>query len=177
MLLAGEFGDRCPKLVAVDRLRQIALKARGAPAGIPHALRDDGDGRDPAPLADVHVAKPLEELAAGVLGRDEVTHDDVGDERHADCVGRAGRRDDGAPQLEHRPEVMTSVQVVVDDQHVNALKLRETDITLTPVDDTTFLMSSPDEPDGTPIPAVFYDFVDGKPSYLHMGARTHPRVG
>ncbi len=50
-------------------------------------------------------------------------------------------------------------------------------IVLTPVNDTTFLSSSPEEPDATPTPAVFYDFADGKPSYLHMGARTHPRVG
>lgn len=50
-------------------------------------------------------------------------------------------------------------------------------IVLTPVNDTTFLSSSPDEPEGTPTPAVFYDFVDGKPSYLHLGARTHPRIG
>jgi CubicO group peptidase (beta-lactamase class C family) len=48
-------------------------------------------------------------------------------------------------------------------------------LTLTPVDTSTFLVT--DEEAGTPIPAVFYDFVDGKPSYVHFGARTHPRVG
>jgi CubicO group peptidase (beta-lactamase class C family) len=48
---------------------------------------------------------------------------------------------------------------------------------LTPVDQTTFLLSNPDEEEGaTPTPAVFYDFADGKPSYLHFGARTHPRI-
>ena len=30
MLLAGEIGDRRPELVAVDRLAQVALEARGA---------------------------------------------------------------------------------------------------------------------------------------------------
>jgi CubicO group peptidase (beta-lactamase class C family) len=48
---------------------------------------------------------------------------------------------------------------------------------LTPINDTTFLSSSPEDPDATPTPAVFYDFVDGRPTYLHLGARTHPRVG
>ena len=47
-------------------------------------------------------------------------------------------------------------------------------MTLTPVDASTFLVTGPDE--GTPSPAVFYDFVDGVPRYLHTGARTHPRV-
>jgi CubicO group peptidase (beta-lactamase class C family) len=48
-------------------------------------------------------------------------------------------------------------------------------ISLAPVDDKTFLASTEGER-GTPSPAVFYDFEDGIPQYLHMGARTHPRV-
>jgi len=49
-----------------------------------------------------------------------------------------------------------------------------TKIRLVPVDSQTFLAY--DESEGTPSPAVFYDFVDGSPKYLHTGARTHPRV-
>jgi CubicO group peptidase (beta-lactamase class C family) len=48
-------------------------------------------------------------------------------------------------------------------------------ITLTPVDDKTFLAKSGEE-EGSPSPAVFYDFKDGKPRFVHMGARTHPRI-
>src|SRR4030095_6420378 len=129
MFRAGEIDDRRPELVAVDRLAQVALEARGAHAGIPQALGDERDRRHPAPLADVHVPQALEELAVGPLGRGEVAHDDVGDEGHPDGVSGAGRRDDGAPQLEHRPEVVTRVKVVVDDQNVNTLELGETDVT------------------------------------------------
>jgi CubicO group peptidase (beta-lactamase class C family) len=43
-----------------------------------------------------------------------------------------------------------------------------------PVDSETFLVYS--EGDGPPTPAVFYDFVDGVPRYVHLGARAHPRV-
>jgi hypothetical protein len=49
-------------------------------------------------------------------------------------------------------------------------------LTLTPVDNKTFLASG-EEDEGSPSPAVFYDFEDGVPQFLHMGARTHPRVG
>lgn len=48
------------------------------------------------------------------------------------------------------------------------------EITLTPVDDTTFLALS--EGAETPSPAVFYDFEGDAPRYLHMGARAHPRI-
>src|SRR4029453_9495442 len=128
-LLAGEIDDRRPELVAVDRLAQVALEARAAYAGILQAPRDERDGRYPAALADMHVPQALEELAVGLLGRGEVAHDDVGDEGDPDGVGGAGCRDDGPPQLEHRPEVVTGVQVVVDDQNVNTLELLETDVT------------------------------------------------
>ena len=47
-------------------------------------------------------------------------------------------------------------------------------VTLTPVDDETFLAQ--DEESETPMPAVFYDFHDGVPQYLHHGARANPRV-
>jgi len=82
-----------PKFVAVDRLRQIALKARRTHAGVSQAL--PGDGRRPAPLPDVHATKPLEKLAVGRLRRGEVAHDDVGNESDADGVDRARRCDDG----------------------------------------------------------------------------------
>ena len=48
-------------------------------------------------------------------------------------------------------------------------------LVLTPVDDKVFLASGESE-EGSPSPAVFYDFEDGAPKFLHMGARTHPRV-
>jgi CubicO group peptidase (beta-lactamase class C family) len=48
-------------------------------------------------------------------------------------------------------------------------------LTLTPVDTETFLVTGMGA--ASAMPSVFYDFVDGKPSYLHFGARTHPRVG
>lgn len=48
------------------------------------------------------------------------------------------------------------------------------EISLTPVDDTTFLALS--EGAETPSPAVFYDFEGDAPRYLHMGARAHPRI-
>ena len=47
-------------------------------------------------------------------------------------------------------------------------------VILTPVDDDTFLAE--DEESETPMPAVFYDFHDGVPQYLHHGARANPRV-
>ena len=49
-----------------------------------------------------------------------------------------------------------------------------TKVTLTPVDATTFLVE--DEESTTPVPAVFYEFHDGVPQYLHHGARANPRV-
>jgi CubicO group peptidase (beta-lactamase class C family) len=49
-----------------------------------------------------------------------------------------------------------------------------TKVTLTPVDDGTFL--GQDEESETPAPVVFYDFHDGIPQYLHHGARANPRV-
>jgi CubicO group peptidase (beta-lactamase class C family) len=49
-----------------------------------------------------------------------------------------------------------------------------TKMRLVPVDSETFLAY--DESESTPSPAVFYDFVDGTPRYVHLGARTHPRV-
>ena len=49
-----------------------------------------------------------------------------------------------------------------------------TKVTLTPVDATTFLVE--DEESTTPAPAVFYEFQDGVPQYLHTGARANPRV-
>ncbi|HVL81518.1 MAG TPA: serine hydrolase domain-containing protein [Actinomycetota bacterium] len=45
---------------------------------------------------------------------------------------------------------------------------------LTPVDETTFLISREGAADATPV--VFYGFEEGTPRYLHMGARAHPRV-
>ncbi len=50
----------------------------------------------------------------------------------------------------------------------------ERKISLVPVDAETFLMFDAEE-NGPGSPAVFYDFDDGSPRYLHMGARTHPR--
>ncbi len=49
-----------------------------------------------------------------------------------------------------------------------------TKVTLIPVDDETFLLH--DEESETPTPAVFYEFHDGVPQYLHHGARANPRV-
>ena len=47
-------------------------------------------------------------------------------------------------------------------------------VTLTVVDGETFLAQ--DDESETPMPAVFYDFHDGVPQYLHHGARANPRV-
>jgi len=79
--------DGGSKLVAVDRFRQIVLKPWRAHTGISHAERDESDGRYPASLADVHVSKSLQELAGSGLGRGEVAHDDIGDERGSNRVG------------------------------------------------------------------------------------------
>jgi CubicO group peptidase (beta-lactamase class C family) len=49
-----------------------------------------------------------------------------------------------------------------------------TKVTLIPVADDTFLLH--DEESETPTPAVFYEFQDGVPQYLHSGARANPRV-
>jgi CubicO group peptidase (beta-lactamase class C family) len=49
-----------------------------------------------------------------------------------------------------------------------------TKVTFTPVDADTFLVT--DEESETPSPAVFYEFRDGVPHYLHHGARANPRV-
>lgn len=48
-----------------------------------------------------------------------------------------------------------------------------TKLTLKPVDESTFLATT--EGEGTPSPAVFYDFKKGVPQYLHSGARANPR--
>ena len=125
----GQFDHRGAQITSVHRLRQVALETRGTPAGILHASLEEGDSWHLAPLADQNVAKPLKELAIGVLGRDLVAHDDMWDESHADGVGGAGHRDDCAPQLEHRPKVVTGVQVVVDNQNVNTLEVCEADAT------------------------------------------------
>jgi CubicO group peptidase (beta-lactamase class C family) len=50
-----------------------------------------------------------------------------------------------------------------------------TKLTFTPVDAATFLVHEEGEP--TPAPAVFYEFADGVPQYLHQGARANRRVG
>ena len=49
-----------------------------------------------------------------------------------------------------------------------------TNISMTPVDETTFLIYAEGEPE--PAPGVFYAFQDGVPQYLHSGARANPRV-
>ena len=49
-----------------------------------------------------------------------------------------------------------------------------TKVTFIPVDGKTFLVH--DEESETPSPAVFYEFHDGIPQYLHSGARANPRV-
>ena len=51
-----------------------------------------------------------------------------------------------------------------------------TAVTLTPVDATTFLLRGARSDSGPPSPAVFYEFHDGVPRYLHNGARANPRV-
>ena len=66
-LAADLLQDGSPKFVAVDRLRQIALKARRTHVGVSQASPDEGDGRHPASLSDVQAAKPLEKLAVGRL--------------------------------------------------------------------------------------------------------------
>lgn len=50
----------------------------------------------------------------------------------------------------------------------------ERKIFLVPVDSQTFLVY--DEQDEGGGPAVFYDFQDGAPRFLHTGARAHPRM-
>jgi CubicO group peptidase (beta-lactamase class C family) len=50
-----------------------------------------------------------------------------------------------------------------------------TKISMTAVDETTFLVYAEGEPE--PAPGVFYAFEDGVPQYLHSGARANPRVG
>jgi hypothetical protein len=49
-----------------------------------------------------------------------------------------------------------------------------TKIILTPVDAETFLAT--DEGSPFPEPAVFYGFEDGRPTYLHNGARANRRA-
>lgn len=48
-----------------------------------------------------------------------------------------------------------------------------TKLTLRPVNESTFLATT--EGEETPSPAVFYDFKEGTPQYLHSGARANPR--
>src|SRR5438445_4410736 len=123
-LVAGQLQDGGPKFVAVDRLRQIALKARRTHAGVSQASRDESNGRHPASVSDVYVAKPLEKLAVGRLRRGEVAHDDVGKQSGADGVDGARCRDDGARQLEHRPKEVACELVVIDQQDVNLPEVR-----------------------------------------------------
>jgi hypothetical protein len=47
---------------------------------------------------------------------------------------------------------------------------------LQPIDDTTFLAVG-DDPDAMDLPVVFFDLDDdGRPGFVHMGARATPRV-
>ena len=122
--------DGGSKLVAVDRLRQIVLKPRRAHTGISHAASDEGDGRHPASLADVHVSKSLQELAGSGLGRDEVAHDDIGDERGSNRVVGTGGGDERSRDLKHRPKEVARELVVIDHQDVNPSEFRHHSIRL-----------------------------------------------
>ena len=51
---------------------------------------------------------------------------------------------------------------------------RERKVRFVPVDATTFLVYGEDG-SAAGAPAVFFDFVDGKPQYFHSGARANPR--
>ena len=68
--------DGGSKLVAVDRFRQIVLKPWRAHTGISHAARDEGDRRHTASLANVHVAKSLQELAGSEAGLERASSKD-----------------------------------------------------------------------------------------------------
>jgi hypothetical protein len=123
-LVAELLQDGGSKLVAVDRLRQIVLKSRRAHAGISHAARDEGDARYPASLADVQVSKSLQELAGSGLGRGEVAHDDIGDERGTNRVVGPGGGDERAREFEYRPKGVARELVVIDYQDVNPSEFR-----------------------------------------------------
>jgi hypothetical protein len=116
--------DGGSKLVAVDRFRQIVLKPWRAHTGISHAARDEGDGRHTASLANVHVAKSLQELVGSGLGRVEVAHNDIGDERGSNRVVGTGGGDECAREFEHRPKGVARELIVIDHQDVNSSEFR-----------------------------------------------------
>ena len=116
--------DGGSKLVAVDWLRQIVLKPRRAHTGISHAARNEGDGRHTASVANVHVAKSLQELVGSALGRVEVAHNDIGDERRLNRIVGTGGGDESPRVFKHRSKEVTRVVVVIDHQDVNPLKFR-----------------------------------------------------
>jgi hypothetical protein len=74
---------------------------------------------NPTALADVHVSKSLQELTGSGLGRGEVAHDDIGDERGSDRVVGTGGGDERAREFEHRPKEVARELVVIDHQDVN----------------------------------------------------------
>ena len=96
---AGCLQNRGSKIVATDRLREIALKARRTRSGISDASRDEGDRRHPAPLAHVHVAQSLEEAAAAAGARSHTMTSAISATRMASGAGRCDNR---PPKLDHR---------------------------------------------------------------------------
>jgi hypothetical protein len=116
--------DGGSKLVAVDRFRQIVLKPWRAHTGISHAARDESDSRHTTSLANVHVAKSLQELVGSGLGRIEIAHNDIGDERGSNRVVGTGGGYECAREFEHRPKGVARELVVIDHQDVNSSEFR-----------------------------------------------------
>lgn len=123
-LVAELLQDGGPKFVAVDRLRQVYLKARRSHARALRVGRDQGDGRHRPSEADVEMPKLGEEFAPGRFGRCEVAHDDIGDERGSNRVVGTGGGDERARDLEHRPKEVARELIVLDHQDVNPSKFR-----------------------------------------------------
>ena len=71
------------------------------------------------------------EIVARRFRRGQIAHEDVGDEGGPQRVGRTGRGDDRAGDLEHRSQKVTGELIIVDDQHVDALELGKRVVTHT----------------------------------------------
>jgi hypothetical protein len=111
--VANHLEDRGSELVAVDRLHQVHLETSRPHLRVPRAGRHQRDGRYAATELDVQVLELRDELAPRRLGRCEVAHDDVGDERGPQGVGGPGGGDDRARELEHGSKKVAGELVIV----------------------------------------------------------------
>src|SRR4030095_2575187 len=115
--------DGGSKLVAVDRFRQIVLKPWRAHTSLtPRATRAMAGPTRPWRTC-MWRSRSRNSSGSG-LGRVEVAHNDIGDERGSNRVVGTGGGDECAREFEHRPKGVARELVVIDHQDVNSSGFR-----------------------------------------------------